>query len=81
MTTPDHESRAPHSNPFGKCDRRLDIPVSEALEERIIALAALNGLPKAEYARRVLERAMFGEFAIAQSLAADRLGGNGSNRG
>lgn len=75
------ESRQPHSNPFGKCDRRLDIPVSEALEERIIAMAALNGVPKAEYARRILERVMFGEFAIAQSLAADRLGVNGSNHG
>lgn len=76
-----HESRLPTSNPFGKRDRRLDIPVSEALEERIIAMAALNGIPKAEYARRLLERSMFGEFAIAQSLAADRLGGNGSNHG
>lgn len=75
----DHESRPATSNPFGKCDRRLDIPVSEALEERIIALAALNGVPKAEYARRLLERSMFGEFAIAQSLAADRMGGNGRN--
>jgi predicted DNA binding CopG/RHH family protein len=73
------ESRAPVSNPFGKCDRRLDIPVSEALEERIIAMAALNGVPKAEYVRRVLERAMYGEFAIAQSLAADRLGSHREN--
>lgn len=76
-----HESRPATSNPLGKCDRRLDIPVSEVLEERIITLAALNGIPKAEYARRLLERAMFGEFVIAQSLAADRLGGNGSNLG
>ena len=75
------ESRQPYSSHLGKCDRRLDIPISEALEERIIALAALNGLPKAEYARRILERVMFGEFAIAQSLAADRLNGNGSNNG
>lgn len=73
------ESRAPVSNPFGKCDRRLDIPVSEALEERIIAMAALNGVPKAEYVRRVLERAMYGEFAIAQSLAADRIGNHREN--
>lgn len=66
------ESRAPNSNPLGKCDRRLDIPVSEALEERIIAMAALNGMSKAEYARRLLEKAMFGEFSIAQMMAADR---------
>ena len=77
----DHESRPVASNPFGKCDRRLDIPVSEVLEERIIAMAALNGIPKAEYARRLLERSMFGEFSIAQSLAADRLGVHGTNLG
>lgn len=77
----EHESRPAVSGPFGKCDRRLDVPVSEQLEERIIAMAALNGVPKAEYARRVLERAMFGEFAIAQSLAADRLGSHGRNTG
>lgn len=72
------ESRSPVSGPFGKCDRRLDVPVSEALEERIIAMAALNGMPKAEYVRRILEREMFGAFAIAQSLAADRAHGNGN---
>jgi len=76
-----HESRSALSSPFGKCDRRLDIPVSETLEERIIAMAALNGISKAEYARRVLEKAMFGEFAIAQSLAADRAGLNGRHVG
>lgn len=75
------ESRSPNSNPLGKCDRRLDIPVSEALEERIIAMAALNGMPKAEYARRILERQMYGEFVIAQSLASDRTMLNGSNHG
>lgn len=75
------ESRSANSNLFGKCDRRLDVPVSEQLEERIIAMAALNGIPKAEYVRRILERQMFGEFVIAQSLAADRLGVNGSNLG
>lgn len=42
-------------------------------------MAALNGIPKAEYVRRVLERAMYGEFVIAQSLAADRLGSHREN--
>lgn len=77
--TIEHESRPAVSGPFGKCDRRLDVPVSEQLEERIIAMAALNGIPKAEYVRRVLERAMYGEFVIAQSLAADRLGSHREN--
>lgn len=75
------ESRSPVSNPFGKCDRRLDIPVSEALEERLIAMAALNGVSKAEYSRRILERAMYGEFSIAQMMAGDRSMMNGKNVG
>lgn len=75
------ESRSANSSPFGKLDRRLDIPISESLEERLITMAALNNVPKAEYARRILERAMFGEFVIAQSLAGDRMKGNGSNVG
>lgn len=65
------ESRTPAMTPLGKCERRMDIPMSEALEERLIAMAALNGVPKAVYARRVLEKAMFGEFAIARMMAGD----------
>jgi len=75
------ESRGSSSSPFGKLEKRLDIPCSEVLEERLIAMAALNGIPKAEYSRRILERAMFGEFVIAQSMALDRTSLNGSNLG
>lgn len=66
------ESRSPFSNPLGKCDRRMDIPMSEELEDALITMAALNRMTKSEYARRVLERAMFGEFSMAQRLATDR---------
>jgi len=75
------ESRPVNTNPLGKCDRRTDVPISEALEERLIAMAALNGVTKAEYVRRVLEKAMFGEFHIAQILAADRQFVNPNNYG
>lgn len=75
------ESRPANTNPLGKCDRRLDVPVSEALEERVIAMAALNGMSKAEYVRRLLEKAMFGEFHMAQMMAADRGYGNQNNIG
>lgn len=27
-----HESRPVNTNPLGKCDRRIDVPISEALE-------------------------------------------------
>jgi predicted DNA binding CopG/RHH family protein len=76
-----HESRPANSNPLGKCDRRIDIPVSEVLEERLITMASLNGMTKAEYARRLLERAMFGEFSIAQMMASDRQFVNPTNIG
>lgn len=46
--------------------------MSEALEERLIAMAALRGVPKATYARQILERAMFGEFAMVQMMANGR---------
>lgn len=75
------ESRSLHHNPLGKCEKCLDIPVSEALEERIITMASLNGMSKAEYARRILERAMYGEFSIVQSLADDPVFRNGRNVG
>lgn len=63
-------SRSGRSNPDGKLTRRLDVPVSETLEEAIIAMAAIAGMPKAEFARRLLERAMFGELAMVQRLRA-----------
>lgn len=52
-------SRSGHSHDGGKLSRRLDIPVSEELEEAVIALAAIAGVPKAEFARTLIERAVF----------------------
>lgn len=68
-----HESRPSTTSPLGKCDRRIDVPVSEALEERLITMASLNGMSKAEYVSKLLEKAMYGEFAIAQMMASDRI--------
>jgi predicted DNA binding CopG/RHH family protein len=61
-------SRSGQSGPLGKCDRRLDILISEELEQAITAMAALKGVPKSEFARQVLERAMFGEFSMIQKV-------------
>lgn len=62
-------SRPSHSNPAGKCDRRLDIPIPEELENAIVALATLRGMSKAEYGRMILERSVLGEFAMVQKIA------------
>lgn len=62
-------SRAATTSPFGKNDRRLDIPVSEELENAVISLATLRGMTKAEFARSVIEKALFGEFSMVQRIA------------
>lgn len=62
-------SRSGRSNPDGKLTSRLDIPVSEELNEAVIALAAIAGVPKAEYVRSVIERAVFGEFSMVRRMA------------
>ena len=64
------ESRSGHTNPDGKCDRRLDLLVTEELESAIIAMAALKGISKSEYVRSMLERVMFGEFPMMQKIAS-----------
>lgn len=51
-----------------KLTRRLDVPVSEELEEAVIALAAVARVPKAELVRSLIERAVWGEMAMLRSL-------------
>ena len=59
-------SRSGSTNTGGKLTQRLDIPCSEELMDAVSGLAMLAGVPRAEYARRLLERAMFGELALAR---------------
>ena len=77
----DEFSRPAVSSPLGKCDQRLDIPVPEALLEGVIGLAALHGMSKAEYARQVLERHVFGELSMLRRMASRGPVRNGSNEG
>lgn len=60
-------SRSGGTNPGGKLIARIDIPCTEELFDSISAMAMLAGIPRAEYARKVLERAMFGEVAAARN--------------
>lgn len=62
-------SRSGTTSPFGKNDRRLDLLVSEDLENAVIAMATLRGVPKGEFVRSVLERFVFGEFSMVQKIA------------
>lgn len=67
-------SRSGRSNPDGKLTQRLDIPVSEELNEAVIALATIAGVSKAEWLRDLIERAVFGELPMARRLARVRGG-------
>ena len=78
-------SRSGRSNPDGKLVARLDIPVSEELNEAVIAMAVTMGVPKAEYVRMLIERAVFGELSMVQRmtrpLAMSPSGDSGRNVG
>ena len=62
-------SRSGSTGASGKLTRRLDVPVSEELEEAVIVLASLAGVPKSEYVRQMLERQLFGELPMARRMA------------
>lgn len=56
-------------SPPGKLTHRLNVPMSEADMEALIALAAVAGVTKAEYARDVLRRVIWGEMSMLRSVA------------
>lgn len=62
-------SRSGATGVSGKLTRRLDVPVSEELEEAVIVMASLAGVPKSEYVRQILERQLFGELPMARRIA------------
>lgn len=78
-------SRSGQSNPDGKLTHRVDVPVSEKLNDGLIALATVARIPKAEYARRVFEQHVFGRLAMLQMMGQeDSLGQyeeSGSHKG
>lgn len=67
------ESRSPVPSPFGKCDGRLDCMVPEALVNALITLGMMQrprSMPKSEYTRSILERSIFGEWAVLSAKMA-----------
>lgn len=65
-------SRSGRSDPGGKLTSRLDVPVSQETEEAVIAMATLCGMSKSEFARHILERALFGEFNVMRRSVGAR---------
>ncbi len=74
-------SRSGHSSGAGKCTSRIDIPVPEELADMVGALAALRGQTKAEYARDLLIRHVYGEFSHVQMMVHGKKNVNGSDVG
>lgn len=63
------ESRSATPHPLGKLDRNIDIPICEETEERLVALYRLKGFKsKTEYARFLIERALYGEFSMVEMM-------------
>ena len=62
-------SRNGRTDAGGKLTARLDIPVSDELNDAIIAMATLHGVPKAELARTMLERLIFGDLHMLRRMA------------
>lgn len=62
-------SRSGRSNADGKLTQRFDVPVSEELNEAVIALATIAGVSKAEWLRNLIERAVHGELSMVRRIA------------
>ncbi|CAN7342077.1 hypothetical protein LJR074_001946 [Acidovorax sp. LjRoot74] len=74
-------SRSGRTDAGGKLTARFDIPVTEELNEAAIAMATLRGVPKAEFLRLVIERAMFGELAMLRRMAGTDVQSHRTNHG
>lgn len=72
MDTSTMLSRSGKSNTGGKLTHRLDVPVSEELNDAVIAMATIDGISKAEWLRDRLERMVFGELPMARRMARGR---------
>lgn len=62
-------SRNGRSNPSGKMDVRIDVPMTEDLHDEVLFMAKLHNMTKAEFIRYTLERVIYGELAIAKHRA------------
>jgi hypothetical protein len=61
-------SRSGRTDPAGKLTARIDVPISEDLHDAVAALATVHGLSKAEWARAIIEEAVFGRLQVLRRL-------------
>lgn len=62
-------ARPSTTDPGGKLVIRFEMTVSEELDESISALAVIAGSTKAELARHLLERQIFGDLSMLRRVA------------
>lgn len=60
-------SRSQQSNPFGKLDSEIKLPIDESTKEALSALAFARSKPLAEYIRDVLQLHVHGHAAVLRS--------------
>lgn len=62
-------SRSGRSNADGKLNQRFDVPVTDELNEAVIALATIAGVSKAEWLRGVVEEAVYGKLTMLRRVS------------
>lgn len=73
-------SRSGLTEDGAKLTSKLQIPISESLEEKLIGLSVLSGRPRAEVARMLLIKAVEGELAYLRIIGALPGGGEDTKR-
>ena len=63
-------SRSGRTDVGDKKTQRIDVPVSDKLNDALGAMAAISGIPKAELGRQIWERVLFGEWSMVQRVAS-----------
>jgi hypothetical protein len=74
-------SRSGRTDPDGKLDARIDVPMPERLESQIITAATLQGVTKAEWIRRTCDKELNGSFNMLRRMAQGAGMFNGINDG
>lgn len=71
-----------HPDPDGPFDRRLDVQITQEMEEALIVASRLHGFQnRSELVRDVLHRWLFGEMHRIESLVRRGSALNPGNRG
>lgn len=74
-------SRGQHSDPEGGLIKRVDVPISESMEDDLIFIARSHNMTKAEYVRHVLNLDLYGKVSHVQTIVTRGANHNQNNVG